>query len=306
MQILVVDDNRLIREMLSAIITNEGYKPFLAKGADEALSILSRNEIDLILMDVEMPDMNGFDLTRKIRKLLAEQWVPIIFLSGQTDDKHLCAGIDAGGDDYLTKPVNSSVLSAKIRAMSRIALMRAALEEANQQLLKLTHLDPLTEAVNRRGMEEALTRAWKANQREQSELSLILLDIDHFKSYNDNYGHQKGDTCLRQVSKTIQAQLHRPTDLLTRYGGEEFLLILPDTPIEGARTLAKKIIQELEVRNIAHDFSSTASHVTASMGLSSTRFGATDTDVLIEQADKALYAAKTKSRNTFVSYADIA
>ena len=306
MQILVVDDNRLIREMLSAIITNEGYKPLLAKGADEALSILSHNEIDLILMDVEMPDMNGFDLTRKIRKLLAEQWVPIIFLSGQTDDKHLCAGIDAGGDDYLTKPVNSSVLSAKIRAMSRIALMRAALEDANQQLLKLTHLDPLTEAVNRRGMEEALTRAWKANQREQSELSLILLDIDHFKSYNDNYGHQKGDTCLRQVSKTIQAQLHRPTDLLTRYGGEEFLLILPDTPIEGARTLAKKIIQELEVRNIAHDFSSTASHVTASMGLSSTRFGATDTDVLIEQADKALYAAKTKSRNTFVSYADIA
>lgn len=306
MQILVVDDNRLIREMLSAIITNEGYRPLLAKGADEALSILSHHEIDLILMDVEMPDMNGFDLTRKIRKLLAEQWVPIIFLSGQTDDKHLCAGIDAGGDDYLTKPVNSSVLSAKIRAMSRIALMRAALEDANQQLLKLTHLDPLTEAVNRRGMEEALTRAWKANQREQSELSLILLDIDHFKSYNDNYGHQKGDTCLRQVSKTIQAQLHRPTDLLTRYGGEEFLLILPDTPIEGARTLAKKIIQELEVRNIAHDFSSTASHVTASMGLSSTRFGATNTDVLIEQADKALYAAKTKSRNTFVSYADIA
>ncbi len=305
MQILVVDDNRLIREMLSAIIINEGYKPFLAKGAAEALSILSRNEIDLILMDVEMPEMNGFDLTRKIRQMLAEQWVPIIFLSGQTDDQHLCAGIDAGGDDYLTKPVNSTILSAKIRAMSRIALMRAALEDANQQLLKLTHLDPLTEAVNRRGMEEALTRAWKANQRDPSELSLILLDIDHFKSYNDHYGHQKGDACLKHVSKTIQAQLHRPTDLLTRYGGEEFLLILPDTPIEGAKTLAKKIIQELEVRNLAHDFSSTATHVTASMGISSTRFGAEDSDSLIEQADKAMYEAKHRGRNNFVSYIEI-
>lgn len=305
MQILVVDDNRLIRDMVSAIIVNEGYTPFAADGATAALSCIEAHEIDLILMDVEMPDVDGFALTRKIREQLGKQWIPIIFLSGQTDDQHLAKGIDAGGDDYLTKPVNSVILSAKIRAMSRIAQMKAALDEANQQLLKLTQVDPLTEAINRRGMDETLQRAWRINQRERSELSIILLDIDHFKSYNDHYGHQQGDECLKQFSQVVKSQLHRPADMLARYGGEEFMIIMPDTPIEGAKVIAAKTIRALEDAQIPHEFSATCGHVTASLGVTSSRFGASNIEALIEQADQSLYAAKERGRNRFISYSDI-
>lgn len=305
MQILVIDDNRLIRDMVSAIIVDEGYKPFSADGASAAHAILDEQDIDLILMDVEMPDVNGYELTKQIREKLGENWIPIIFLSAQTDEQHLCRGIDAGGDDYLTKPVNGVILSAKIRAMSRIAQMKAALDEANQQLLKLTHLDPLTEAINRRGMDEALNRAWRINQRESSELSIILLDIDHFKPYNDNYGHQRGDECLKLFSAVLQRQLLRPADLLARYGGEEFLIILPNTPVEGAKIIAKKVVDGLKAESIEHHHSSAADYVTASMGVSSSRFDARSYGEMIEQADQALYKAKESGRNRFISYAEI-
>ncbi|WP_372741480.1 diguanylate cyclase [Neptunomonas sp.] len=302
MQILVVDDNRLIREMVSAIIADEGYTPFTVTGAKEAHTVLDTTDIDLILMDVEMSDINGFELTRQIRQRLKEHWIPIIFLTGKTNEEHLVEGIDAGGDDYLTKPVNSTVLSAKIRAMARIAQMKAALDEANQQLLRLTHVDPLTDAINRRGMDEALDRAWRITQREKTELSLVLIDIDHFKAYNDHYGHPQGDVCLKTFSKTIQAQLFRAGDLLARYGGEEFLLILPNTPVEGAKMLCDRIIEALADVNLVHAFSATRPHVTASFGISSTLGNAKSTAQLIEQADKALYISKESGRNRFTHY----
>jgi len=306
MQILVVDDNKLIRQMVSAIIVHEGYTSFAADGAQEAFSILENNDIDLILMDVEMPDINGFDLTRQIRERFAEQWIPIIFLSGQTDEQHLAKGIDAGGDDYLTKPVNGVILSAKIRAMSRIAQMKADLDEANQKLVRLTHVDPLTEAINRRGMDEALHRCWRTNQREKTELSILLLDIDHFKKYNDNYGHQQGDECLKEFSKVLQTQLFRAGDLLARYGGEEFLIILPNTPVDGAKIMATKIFRALEKKNIKHEFSSTAAFVTTSIGVVSSKSGAESTHQLIEQADQALYQAKESGRNKFICFSELA
>lgn len=302
MQILVVDDNRLIRQMVSAIIAHEGYTPFTATGAKEAHSVLDTTDIDLILMDVEMPDVDGFELTRQIRQRLKDQWIPIIFLTGKTNEEHLVEGIDAGGDDYLAKPVNSTVLSAKIRAMARIAQMKSALDEANQQLLKLTHLDALTGAINRRGMDEALERAWRISQREKTELSLILIDIDHFKAYNDNYGHPQGDICLKTFSQTIQAQLFRPGDLLARYGGEEFILILPNTPAEGAEQLCERIINALATANLPHAFSTTNSHITASFGISSSQNTTESASQLIEQADKALYVSKQSGRNRFTNY----
>ncbi len=306
MQILVIDDNRLIREMVSAIIADEGYTPFTATGAQEAHAVLDTTDIDLILMDVEMPDVDGFELTRQIRQRLKEHWIPIIFLTGKANQEHLVEGIDAGGDDYLNKPVNSIVLSAKIRAMARIAQMKAALDEANQQLLKLTHLDALTGAINRRGMDEALDRAWRITQREKTDLSLVLIDIDHFKAYNDNYGHPQGDICLQTFSQIIQAQLFRAGDLLARYGGEEFILILPNTPIEGALLLCERIIAALAEANLPHSFSDTSPHVTASFGISSTQSTAESTSQLIEQADKALYVSKESGRNRLTSYLDIA
>jgi len=305
MNILVVDDNNLIRQLVSAVIVDAGHYPIQSEDADSAMKFLNNQDVDLILMDVEMPGMNGFELTRKIRSADNQDWIPIIFLSGRTDDKHLSEGIDAGGDDYLTKPVNPVILKAKIRAMERIAQMKSNLDSANRQLLLLTQIDPLTGAVNRRGMDETLDREWRRNNRERSELSVLMLDIDHFKLYNDNYGHQQGDQCLEQFAKLLKDQLKRSHDVAARFGGEEFVLILPNTPLEGAKVIAKEFLSRLEAEAIEHQYSSIANQVTCSIGISSTRFDPESPQALIEQADKALYQAKKQGRNRFIQYGDI-
>jgi len=297
----VVDDSKFIREMVSAIILDEGYLPYKAEGAQEALGVLNETDIDLILMDVEMPGLNGFDLTRKIRETLKE-WIPIIFLSGQNDDSYLSRGIDAGGDDYLSKPVNSIVLSAKIRAMSRIARMKAELDEANHKLLRLTHLDPLTEIINRRGLNESLARFWRMSLREKKELSVAFIDIDHFKLYNDNYGHQQGDNCLRQFSKLIEKLLLRPLDMITRFGGEEFVVVLPETSQNGAIAVCERIITALAYESIEHSYSETKPYLTASLGIATNSDGADDAEQLLQQADIAVYQAKRSGRNKWVSF----
>jgi len=287
--------------MVSAIILDEGYLPYKAEGAQEALGVLNETDIDLILMDVEMPGLNGFELTRKIRETLKE-WIPIIFLSGQNDDSYLSRGIDAGGDDYLSKPVNSIVLSAKIRAMSRIAKMKAELDEANHKLLKLTHLDPLTEIINRRGLNESLARFWRMSLREKKELSVAFIDIDHFKLYNDNYGHQQGDNCLRQFSKLIEKLLLRPLDMITRFGGEEFVVVLPETSQNGAIAVCERIITALAYESIEHSYSETKPYLTASLGIATNSDGADDAEQLLQQADIAVYQAKRSGRNKWVSF----
>jgi len=304
MHILVVDDSKLIREMVSAIIVDEGYIPYAGENAQQSLEILKKVKIDLILMDVEMPDINGFELTRKIRES-QDEWIPIIFLSGQSDDSYLSQGIDAGGDDYLLKPVNSIVLSAKIRAMSRIAKMKEDLDEANHNLLKLTNLDPLTGTVNRRGLDESLKRYWLMSLRDEKELSLIFIDIDYFKPYNDNYGHQQGDDCLRQFSKIITQVIQRPLDMLARFGGEEFVVLLPQTALAGAVLICQDIITALAHANIQHEYSKTKPYVTASLGVATTADGASKSEQLLEQADQAVYQAKKRGRNKWICYSDI-
>ena len=303
MRILVVDDDRFIREILSAIIKDAGHTPILAGNDNEALPILETDNIDLVLMDVEMPGRNGYELTRDIRQLYTDNWFPIIFLSGQSDEKHYEEGISAGGDDYLTKPVSPIVLKAKIHAMERIANMKKALDDANTRLEKLSSQDPLTRISNRRDLEKSLLKQWKKHQQSGNEICAIMLDIDFFKPYNDNYGHQQGDECLKKVAKALRTCLKKlPQDILARYGGEEFVIILPDTSLENAKKVAIRIIETLWEQNIPHAFSAAADRVTASIGLSSTTFNPATPTELIKQADTALYEAKDSGRNRFVIF----
>ena len=297
MKILVVDDDRFIREIISAVITDAGHTPVTAGRDEEALPILSEGGIDLVLTDVEMPGLNGFDLTREIRRRFPNDWFPIIFLSGQCDEKHYEEGIDAGGDDYLTKPVSPIVLKAKILAMERIANMKKALDAANSRLEKLSTQDPLTKLSNRRDLEQNLLKEWKRSKREKIELSIIMLDIDFFKPYNDNYGHQQGDECLKAVAKLLKQCIKRSHDLLARFGGEEFVMVLPDTTITGATEVANKVIDTLRKIHLPHAHSAAADHVTISMGISSTLAGAETPTSLLKQADDALYRAKENGRN---------
>lgn len=302
MNILVVDDDRFIRDLVSVIIAEAGHTAFQADHDTPALEILNQGLIDLVLMDVEMPGKNGFELTQDIRKKFSDQWFPIIFLSGAKDDSYYQQGIDAGGDDYLTKPVSPIILKAKIRAMERIAQMKHDLDEANKRLETLSTIDALTQVANRREMDKQLLKEWKRCHREGFALSAIMLDIDFFKPYNDNYGHQQGDDCLKAVAKILSGCVDRSHDLIARYGGEEFAVILPDTPISGATMVADKMLSALREAKLPHAYSGAAEHVTVSMGISSTHFNPLNPKALLKQADTALYNAKKSGRDRFVVY----
>jgi diguanylate cyclase (GGDEF)-like protein len=301
LNILVVDDSSYQRQLITAMIEDSGFKTICANGFEEALDLLTKNGVDLILMDIEMPNMSGFELTKIIRSTYPE-WVPIIFLSANDSESYLAKGIDAGGDDYLTKPVKQVVLKAKIRAMERISLMKSALDRANKQLELLSSMDPLTQVLNRRGLDFMLDSLWQDNIDQQAELSLMMLDIDCFKLYNDNYGHQKGDDCLAQVAGIFNQTLDQSSDVIGRYGGEEFIIALPYTPTESARFKAQEIINALLTAKIAHQHSTVLPYVSVSIGVSSTSCGASDVKALIKQADDALYQAKENKRNQYAVF----
>jgi diguanylate cyclase (GGDEF)-like protein len=296
--ILVVDDNKFIREVVSAMIIDSGHIAVVANGHVQAMAALKKENIDLVLMDIEMPEVDGFALTKMMRKEYP-QWFPIIFLSANDSEEYLTQGIDAGADDYLTKPIKQVILSAKLRAMERIAKMKGALERTNKQLEILSSIDPLTQILNRRGLEEVLASAWKINERQKGELSILMIDIDFFKPYNDNYGHPQGDKCLVQVANTLNETLNRATDSLARYGGEEFIVVLPFTPLEGARFKAKELSLALLSQKIKHEYSSIFPYVTVSIGIATTSADdhVANASELIKQADIALYQAKDQGRN---------
>jgi diguanylate cyclase (GGDEF)-like protein len=303
LNILVVDDNKFIRQVVSAMIIDNGHVAITADGYKQALEELNKDTVDLVLMDIEMPEVNGFELTKMIREQ-HPQWFPIIFLSSNDSEDYLTKGIDAGADDYLTKPVKQVILSAKIRAMERIATMKGALDRANKQLEILSSIDPLTQILNRRGLEEVLANAWQINQRQKGELSILMVDIDFFKPYNDNYGHPQGDKCLKQVSDCLNETLDRSTDFLARYGGEEFIVVLPFTPVDGARFKAKALSLSLLSKKIQHEFSPVLPYVTVSIGIAtkSVSDNINNASELIKKADIALYQAKEKGRNCYHTY----
>jgi len=292
----VVDDNKFIRQVVSAMIIDSGHVAIAVEGHLQALAELDKDTLDLVLMDIEMPEVNGFELTKMMREL-HPQWFPIIFLSSNDSEDYLTQGIDAGGDDYLTKPVKQVILSAKIRAMERIVQMKGALDRANKQLEILSSIDPLTQILNRRGLEDVLANAWQENTLHEGELSLLMLDIDFFKLYNDNYGHPQGDKCLTQVANALDKSLNGATESLARYGGEEFIIVMPFTPVDGARFKAKELNLALQNIKIKHEYSSVSAVVTVSIGIASTIHGASNISELIKQADMALYHAKNKGRN---------
>ena len=201
--ILIVDDSLSMRALIAGIIENIGYNPIQAKSGAEAIELFAQHPVDLVVMDVEMPGMNGFETCQALRKMNSDDWFPVIYLSGTSSDEYIIKGLDAGGDAYVAKPVNARVLESIIKAMGRIADMKHALQEANRDLEKMAHYDGLTQILNRRGFDDALSRYWKQAEREKSELSLVLIDVDHFKQINDTHGHQVGDIVLSALGKFL-------------------------------------------------------------------------------------------------------
>jgi len=304
MKVLIVDDSKAIRMLVAECIASLGHEVVHMESGSNAVDYVQDNTVDLIMMDVEMPGINGFETTQQIRDIKKDDWFPIIFLTTQVDDASYEQGILAGGDAYLSKPINPLRLQLQIKAMERIYKTRRKLKlaqekllEANKTLLHLSLFDQLTGLANRRHFDETLDKQFKLAKREKKPLSVIICDIDFFKRYNDTYGHQKGDQCLAAVAKALQDSTSRPTDLACRYGGEEFTFVLPDTNLSGAKIFAEKVRNAVAALSIEHTGSTIAPFVTLSLGVAMYNGQFKNGDEITQAADEALYRAKENGRN---------
>ncbi len=309
MKVLVVDDSKSIRMLVSQSLAELEHEVIQADTGNAALDCIKTHDIDLIMMDVEMPGINGFETTRAIRSLRgSDDWFPIIFLTTKIDDDSYAAGIDAGGDAYLTKPITPRRLEKQIVAMERIYEMRQKLNAFRSELLKaneaLSHAslhDQLTGLANRRHFDVAMQREFERAKREKEPLTLILCDIDFFKVYNDLNGHMAGDECLKIVAKAIGSVPNRATDLACRYGGEEFAVILPNTDWQGGKVLGEKIREAVLDTKSAHPGSKVHDCVTLSLGLATYNGQYRSIEEMKQAADDALYLSKENGRNRLES-----
>lgn len=308
MKILVVDDTPAELKLIRIYLQQAGHEVLTAADGLAALNVYYHERPELILSDVVMPVLNGYEFARKIREASPGNWIPIIFLSAMVSEDDLALGIQSGGDDYLTKPVNRTILLAKIHAMERIVATRqhlltvmAELAEANRQLHQMINRDCLTQVANRQCFDATLMREWDEAARYRRALSLMLLDIDYFKAYNHLYGHHQGDQCLKEIAHELRNGIHRPCDLLARYSSDTFAAILPDTDYNGASTLAEYLREAIANRALPHE-QSPHHKVTLSIGLA-TAIAAplTTANHLMKCADEALYQAKQQGHNRVVA-----
>jgi diguanylate cyclase (GGDEF)-like protein len=323
LKVLVVEDSRVAMMALCNHLDKIGIQPlFKAANGQEALDIYRLHHPDIILLDGLLPDIDGFEVARQIRAIEKHMfevegrklWSAIIFLTGMDNDDDLAHGIEAGGDDYLTKPVSLIVLSAKINAMRRLIEMQRTnaaitqqlnevvqqLNQANRELQVQSTIDKLTGISNRRMFDESLQKEWRRCARLKMPISLAMMDVDFFKQYNDTYGHQAGDHCLQEVAKQLASSVRRPSDLAARYGGEEFALILGLTDVESACLVsnrARELISNLKITHVA----SATGYLTVSCGIATLIPDEHSVvENLIKAADGALYQAKKQGRNTVI------
>jgi diguanylate cyclase (GGDEF)-like protein len=288
--ILIVDDLPSNIEILAGLLGEE-YEILFATSGEEALEIAHRQIPDLILLDVVMPEMDGYTVCARLKEDEVTRDIPVIFVTGKDQDEDESKGLIAGGIDYITKPIRPAIVTARIRN-------HLELKRSRDSLKILAAIDGLTGIANRRRFDEVLAKEWLRAKRNQSPLSLLLMDIDFFKAFNDHYGHLAGDDCLRRLAPGLLKATRRPADLVARYGGEEFALLMPDTDADGCIYIANLVQENLKLINIPHAFSNAADHVTLSIGAATMipKDEQTPFD-LIKSADELLYLAKHNGRN---------
>lgn len=288
--ILIADDTPSNIELMGEVLGGD-YDVLFALNGREALEIALAETPDLILLDVMMPEMNGYDACARLKADPRLADTPVIFITALGHETDEARGLDLGAIDYVTKPVSPVILLARVR--NHLELKRRG------DLLKgLSFMDGLTGLANRRRLDQFLDMEWRRGARSALPLSMIMMDIDFFKQYNDTYGHAAGDDCLRRVAMAIGSAVLRPSDLLARYGGEEFTCVLPDTLLDGALTVAEHIQDQVRRLALPHGGSAVAPHVTLSMGVATVLPDLeTSIEALILAADGLLYQAKREGRN---------
>ncbi len=297
--ILVADDDPFIRHMLTRYLQHEGYQVIEAPHGEAALDLYFYHLPDLVLLDALMPVLDGFEVCRRLQTLTQGNLAPVLMITGLEDEKSVDQAFEIGVVDYVTKPINWAVLRQRVRRLISQHRLEIQLREANYQLQQLTLIDSLTQGANRRRFDEYLLQEWGRGVREHLPLSMVICDIDHFKDYNDHYGHQAGDRCLQEVAKILNQCVSRAADLVTRYGGEEFAVILPNTTLEGASAVSNRLVKAVEHQELPHQ-TAPRTMVTISCGVASVlpRVDYLPSD-LVFTADQALYQAKAKGRNRY-------
>jgi two-component system cell cycle response regulator len=298
--VLIADDDPESIDLVGTILASEGHHLLSATHADEVLRQARLHQPDLILMDLEIPGMDGLSVAQALRHDPRTQHIPVIFVTASTALENKLRALREGANDYITKPYYREELLARINVALRLKALQDALRERNQLLAELATHDELTRLYNRRHLVQRLSEEVPRAKRYRLPLSCLLLDLDHFKRVNDTYGHPAGDAVLRQIASILRSSV-RSVDVVGRYGGEEFLIILPQTGAEGARVLAERIRQRVEQEPF--DIGGQTIHCTTSIGLAAASDGEVpDADDLIAEADRALYHAKAMGRNR-VSFA---
>lgn len=294
-KILIVDDqSENIRILLDAL--GDELQIIVAKNGQTALKKAGTYLPDLILLDIMMPGMDGFEVCTALKQDHRTKSIPVIFITATDDYQNEERGLKLGAIDYIRKPFHPSVAVARI-------YNHLELKRKTDLLESLARIDGLTEIYNRRAFDETLEQYWKAAARTSSPLSLILIDIDFFKNFNDHYGHAKGDLCLKQVASLFKRTLRRPQDFVARYGGEEFVFLLPETDAAGVATIGRSILDAVRHLHLEHNNSPIEEYLTVSLG-GSTCFPENEASSvsLIKKADSALYFAKENGRNCFHAY----
>lgn len=291
--VLIVDDMAANIAILSDLLQSS-YKIKIAKSGQRALEIAkSKEKPDLILLDIEMPQMSGYDVCNILKSSSETRNIPIIFVTAKNDTTDEEYGLNLGAIDYIKKPFHPAIIKIRVKNHMDLKLKSDKLEE-------LSMIDSLTNIPNRRFFNENFEKKYREILRDKRSLALIMIDVDFFKLYNDNYGHWQGDECLRKVAQTLRKNLKRPTDTVSRYGGEEFVVLLKDIDMDGAKKVVQSLIDAVANLNIEHKYSAAAEFVTISAGLS---IKESNEDIskedLLKIADDELYRAKESGRNKF-------
>ena len=297
-RLLVVDDQPVNIQVLYQAFAAD-HQVLMATSGEQALALCAIQQPDLVLLDVVMPGMDGHQVCRRLKADAATRDIPVIFVTAHNDEAAETLGLELGAADFISKPINPKIVRARVRT-------QLTLKAQSDLLRQWVYIDGLTGVFNRRHFDERLVSEWGRAARTGAALSVVLLDVDYFKRYNDRYGHQVGDDCLRRVAACLKAGLRRPADLVARYGGEEFVCLLPDTELRGALAVARQLGAAVHALQIEHGDSAAASVVTVSLGVCSRGACAAapatpalqgGAEALLHAADGQLYRAKAAGRH---------
>jgi len=293
-KVLIVDDDPINRLVLEKTL-KEDHDVFLVESGEKALTFVKTAQVDLIILDVIMPGIDGYEVLLQLKENPITQSIPIIFISANRSHDDEAKGLELGAMDYITKPFSPSIVRVRVRNQLLI-------KQKNDLLEKLASIDGLTEIPNRRYLDDNLSRELRRSKRSGTPLSVLLMDIDHFKRYNDFYGHRAGDECLKNVAQALAAQCKRGSDFIARYGGEEFAAVLPEMNKHEVMQFANKLRNAVNALNIEHKGSLNADRITISIGIATTQSGKVYAEqALLEEADLGLYAAKDAGRDKIVA-----